>query len=113
MKIGYRTVEQVAVASVWLFVLVSGNFWLAMGRLCKALSAMEQFIQANQAPFIANKSGEVKHGRTEHFAHPTPHHSNSGASLHKVGVRRHKPIGSLVPLSMTHVIVKVHVTGTE
>jgi predicted nuclease of predicted toxin-antitoxin system len=65
-KIGYRTLEQVAVAqaSVRLFVLVSRNLTGAeMGEVfVKALSCMEQFVQSHQEPFIAKvyQSGEVK-----------------------------------------------------
>jgi predicted nuclease of predicted toxin-antitoxin system len=65
-KIGYRTLEQVAVAQagVRLFVLVSRNITGAeMGEaFVKALSRMEQFVKENAAPFMAKvyKSGEVK-----------------------------------------------------
>jgi len=64
-KIGYRTVA--SCSSMGVQPCLSLSFWRQWERLCKALSAMEQFIQANQAPFIAKvyKSGEVKHGRTE------------------------------------------------
>jgi predicted nuclease of predicted toxin-antitoxin system len=65
-KIGYRTLEQLAVAqaSVRLFVLVARKLTGAkMGEVfVKALSYMEQFVQSHQEPFIAKvyQSSEVK-----------------------------------------------------
>ncbi len=65
-KIGYRTLEQVAVAQagVRLFVLISRNITgIDMAEaFVKALSHIEQFVKDNAAPFMAKvyKSGEVK-----------------------------------------------------
>jgi len=78
---------------------------------------MEQFIQANQAPFIAKvyKSGEGV-SMEEPRALPLQHQFIVTQAhidfIIKVGA--YAPINRVnVPLSMTHVIVKVHVTGTE